>query len=318
MSKRAFVTGAGGFAGRRLCEYLVGQGWDVIPAVYPSVDDMPGAVECDVSDLESVDDALSGAGEITHVFHLAAVTFVPSSVRAPLHTVRVNLEGTMLLAAAVKRRNPSARFLFTSSAAVYGIPSTLPIDEFSSLNPVEPYAISKAAADSYCRFLYKSEGLDAVVARPFNHSGPGQTSNFVLSDFARQIATIEAGKADPVVRVGDLSARRDFLHVDDVVRAYALLAEKGEPGEAYNVCSGRSRSIQEALDWYVAQSRVAIRQEVEAERLRKSDIPDSYGSHAKLTARTGWQPTVTFEELLGSLLEYWRNQQPSVPVHSGK
>ena len=176
------------------------------------------------------------------------------------------------------------------------------------MNPQNPYAESKAAADDYCRTIFESSGMDIVRMRPFNHSGPGQADSFVLSSFARQIADMESGSQKPVMRVGNLDAARDFMHVDDVIRAYALALEVGEAGAVYNLCSGVSRPIQSALDELLSLSELDVQVQIDPDRMRPSDVAEIRGSHDSFTAKTGWKPEKTFEQLLAELLDYWRAQ----------
>jgi GDP-4-dehydro-6-deoxy-D-mannose reductase len=182
----------------------------------------------------------------------------------------------------------------------------LPVTETHSFNPKDPYGVSKAAADAYCRYAHRAFGADVIIARPFNHSGPGQSDSFVISNFAKQVAEIEAGRREPVIEVGDLSARRDFLHVDDVIDVYLLLAERGSAGEAYNICSGESHSAQDVLGALLALVDVEVKVRTDTARMRPVDVPDIVGSHAKLTRDTGWQPVRTFQTLIEDVLNYWR------------
>jgi len=308
MTRRALVTGAEGFVGRGLCTHLAAQGWQVRGC---DVRVPPGAAArlvCDITDREQVAQMLDWCAPLSHVFHLAAVTFVPEAIRNPVAAIEVNLQGTIRLMEAVRSRQPETRFLYVGSADVYGPPQALPIAESHRLDPANPYAISKAAADQYCAFLHESAGADIIRMRPFNHSGPGQSEQFVLSSFAQQVAQIEAGHIPATLRVGNLSAARDFSHVRDVVRAYECAALEGHAGEAYNVCSGRAQSIQEVLEKFLALSTADIRVEVDPARLRPVDVPEVYGSHEKLTAHTGWKPEIPFETLLAELLEFWRDE----------
>ena len=303
MTQRALITGAGGFAGQRLTRLLRDGGWEVVPTACPAGPEM---VSCDVTDGASIEAALTDAGEVTHVFHLGAITFVPHAEQDPLRAMEVNLNGTIRLCEALRSRPNAPRFVFISTGEVYGPPVYVPVDEKHPLQPGNVYAISKAAADHYCARLGKAGALDIVRIRAFNHSGPGQSDDFVLSSFARQIAAIDLGQAEPVVRVGNLEAARDFLHVDDVLRAYVLAAEQGVAGEVYNVCAGRSYKIQEALDQLLAMSSVAIKVERDPARMRPSDVPEVRGTHEKLTAATGWEPEIAFEDLLRDLMDHWR------------
>lgn len=308
MSGRALVTGAEGFVGRTLCRYLRRQGWDVLGAANRGQESATGLVPCDITRPDDVEGLFERARDVTHVFHLAAVTFVPETQRDPVLAMRVNLQGTIHLLQALEANVPHACFVFVGSSDVYGPPARLPVDESHPLNPQNPYAISKAAADHFCAFFQRSTDIDVIRMRPFNHSGPGQSSEFVLSSFARQVARMEAGMDAPVLRVGNLSAARDFSHVDDIVRAYELAALEGTAGEAYNVCSGEPHVIQEAVDLLRGKASIPIEIEVDEDRLRPLDVPASYGSYAKLGQATGWRPERSFETLLDDLLSYWRQQ----------
>ncbi len=306
---RALVTGADGFVGRVLCRHLVRSGWEVRAGVMHDAREPSGEFQCDITGADKVDALVEWAGPVDVVFHLAAVTFVPESIQDPRRAMRVNVEGTMNLVQACRARLPESRFLFVSTSEVYGPPVDLPIREEHPLNPKTPYAISKAAADSYCAYVFESTGYDIVRLRPFNHSGPGQPDQFVLSSFARQLARAEAGAADPVLRVGNLEARRDFLHVDDVVCAYELAARKGGAGEVYNIASGHAVLIRDALDTLLRMARVKVTVEPAPDRLRPVEVREVAGSSERLTAATGWTPQHPLEVLLADILNFWRVQE---------
>ncbi len=309
MTRRALVTGAGGFVGQKLCAYLTQQGWEVRGADARTPQDPATCIQCDVSDFDQAQRAVTWAGPVTHVFHLAAVTFVPDAIQHPAATMAVNACGTIHLLHALRDHAPDARFLFVGSAEVYGPPQELPVTEKHPLDPQNPYAIAKAAADQYCRFVHRSTEMAIIRARPFNHSGVGQSDRFVLSSFARQVAQAEGDEGTGVVRVGDLAAARDFLHVDDVVRAYEVLALKGTAGEAYNICSGQSQQVEDALKALIGLSSRDIAVESDPSRLRPVEVPVVQGSHEKLTADTGWRPEIPFDQVLADLLSYWREKE---------
>jgi GDP-4-dehydro-6-deoxy-D-mannose reductase len=257
--------------------------------------------------VDNVSELFDQHGAFDYVFHLAAVTFVPEAMRDPSQVERVNVAGTKHLLTHAAAANESVRFMNVGSSDAYGVPQFTPITEEHPFEPINPYGTSKAAADEYCGSIYQSDGVDVVRLRPFNHSGPGQSDRFVLSSFARQIAEIESGKREPMLRVGDLSPKRDFLHVSDVIRAYVLAADKGNSGAAYNICSGKARRIQDALDVMSEHSRTPFEVTVDPERLRPVDVPTIEGSHARLTTDTGWTPEISFETLITDLLDYWRS-----------
>ncbi len=198
--------------------------------------------------------------------------------------------------------------LVVGSADEYGpVPaSDQPLVEATPLRPASPYAVSKVAQAALALLYGPAGGMRVVVTRTFPHTGPGRGETFAESSFARQIAEIEAGLREPVVEVGNLDAVRDFADVRDVVRAYALLLERGQAGEAYNVCSGRGRRIGDVLDTLLALTRARIEVRVDPSRLRPADVPVLVGDNAKLVAATGWQPRIPLDETLRDLLDDWR------------
>ncbi len=305
MDRRVLVTGANGFVGGYLCRELASNGYDVVCGVSG-----PGALpwpsrEFDLADTKSVDDLVAWAGAIDYVVHLAAIAYLLEAAKSPIGVMDVNLAGTIRLIESVQRHAPAARMLYVSSGEAYGKPDHLPITEYHPLRPGNPYAISKAAADQFCAYAAIA-GANVVRARPFNHSGAGQSDGVVLSNFARQIAEMEAGVREPILRVGNLEAIRDFSHVRDVVRGYRLLLEKGRTGEAYNVCSGQAYRIADLLDTLLGLTKVRVKIELDPERMRVVDVPEVRGSHTKLTTETGWKPSISMQELLQELLDYWR------------
>ena len=303
MNQRALITGAEGFVGQYLKAHLEARDWVVVGT---SLAGLPGTVQCDVTRRDSVEALLDQGGAITHVFHLAGVAFVPQASERPNLAFDVNLGGTVNLLAALGDRGFGGRILNVGSAAAYGAPQYLPMDEAHPFSPMDPYGISKAAADFYCGFVHKTQQLDIVRMRPFNHSGPGQVASFVLPAFAKQIAEIERGDMDPIVRVGNLDARRDFSHVVDVVHAYELAALHGKTGAAYNVCSGDAVKVGDVLDELAARSRVEVLVETDPGRMRPVDVPEVRGSYAALEADTGWKPERSLDQLLDDLLGFWR------------
>lgn len=304
MSRRALVTGAGGFVGTRLTRHLEAQGWEVVRSGHPAV---AGMLPCDFQDEAAVRALVANAGPLTHVFHLAAIAFVPDAERDPVRAMDVNLNGTIRLCTALRDLASSPRLVFIGSSEIYGPPQTLPMTEDHPVNPGNAYAISKAAADHYCAYLSRIRALEIVRMRPFNHAGPGQADSYVLSSFARQVAEIEAGLRPPVLETGNLEAARDFLHVDDVLRAYETAALHAPGGQAFNVCSGQAQRIQSALDRFLAMSGAAIEVRHDPARMRPSDVPEVCGSFARLTETTGWRPEIAFDTLLRDLLDYWRS-----------
>jgi GDP-4-dehydro-6-deoxy-D-mannose reductase len=292
---RALVTGASGFVGRYLVDELRRSGAELLACGGPH-DGAHGYVPLDLGQVETMRAALE-RGRPTVVFHLAAQTFVPASLAAPMESYETNAIGSARLAAAIREYGASApppRLFFASSAEVYGRRERdeLPLRENLDLRPVNPYAASKAAAEAILLAEARSFGLDVVVARAFNHIGPGQDERFVVPSLAGQLAHIAAG-APPQLLVGNLTAARDFLDVRDVVNAYIALARDGERGEVYNVCSGGAVTIRDILRELIAIAHVPVEVREDPARMRPADVPILVGSPEKLRARTGWQPQLT-------------------------
>lgn len=303
---RALVTGASGFVGRHLVQALRDGGAEIFACGGPH--DSPAlALTLDLTDIATIRDAIAKSNP-THVFHLAAQTFVPDSLASPEGTYRANVIGTALIAQAVREHAAAnramPRLLFTSSAEVYGAraPQEFPLQEALDLRPANPYAASKAAAEAILLGEVRSLGLDAVVARAFNHIGPGQSDRFAVPAFASQLARIARG-GPPVLLVGNVDAARDFLDVRDVVRAYVALARGGERGEVYNVCSGNAVTIRDVLRELVTIAHVPVEIREDPARLRPSDVPLFVGSAQKLRERTGWTPEIALGRSLRDVYE---------------
>ncbi len=242
------------------------------------------------------------------IIHLAAQSSVSASWKDPSGTLRVNAGGTIHLLEALRSEQLTPRVVLVGSGEQYGMvhPEDNPIREECPFRPANPYAASKAAQDLYGYQYFVAYGLPILRARPFNHFGPRQTSTFVIANFARQIALIEAEKAEPVLSVGNLQARRDFLPVEDVVAAYLAVAEQGRPGEAYNIGSGQARSIRAMLDLLLTFARRSIQLREDPARLRPVDVPLLEADTSRLRADTNWRPAVQFESALQRTLDYWR------------
>jgi GDP-4-dehydro-6-deoxy-D-mannose reductase len=301
---RALITGASGFVGRHLVAALRRRGDEVLACGGPH-DDGEEYFPIDLADPSSLTAALAAARPSV-VFHLAAQSFVPSSLSSPVETLEINALGTARLAEAVRRydADPAPRILFVSSAEVYGPrdPSEYPLHERLDLRPVNPYGASKAAGEAMLLAAASSFGLDVVIARAFNHIGPGQGERFAVASMARQLARI-AGGAEPQMYVGNLASCRDFLDVRDVVEAYLELARRGEGAQVYNVCSGRAVTIRDILRELILIARVPVEVREEPQRLRATDIPLSVGSCEKLHAATGWMPKLALQSSLRDVYE---------------
>lgn len=306
MSKRALITGAGGFVGKHLTRHLQNSGWEVIGC---DMTPQTGVHTCNLLDKEQTESFLKTIGPISHVFHLSAITFVPQSMQDPLPCFQTNTDSVISLTQILNKNfGREITFIFISTSEVYGPPQYLPVNETHPLNPQNPYAISKLASDFYCQYIHKKGLLSTVIIRPFNHSGAGQNDRFVLSSFARQFIEIEKGIKQPILHVGNIEVERDFLHVSDVVCAYELLARKRGNGEVYNLCSGRSYSLKQIINILQTITGINVEIRIEKERTRTNETPIIYGSYEKLKTDTSWEPQHNIKDILNDLLIYWREK----------
>ena len=312
MTPRILITGASGFVGNVFVPMLLRSGYQVI-AMSNRQQTGPAHehLTCDLLDAASVSAAVKQA-QPTHIAHLAAISHVPTSFAEPLQTWRTNVMGSMHLLEAARLHAPHAFMLFTSSSEVYGasFKQGVALDEQSPCKPMNPYSASKLAAE--CAFAeYFRQGMNGVIARPFNHIGPRQTAGFVTAAFARQIARIEAGKQPAVLSVGNTEASRDFLDVRDVCEAYlhllSLPTEHDYP-RVFNIASGVPRQIRAILDCLLGMSSFDIEVELDPQRLRPSDIPMAIGSSELLRTVTGWQPKIALEQTLSDVMGFWRQE----------
>jgi GDP-4-dehydro-6-deoxy-D-mannose reductase len=313
---KALITGAGGFVGGHLCAYLLAHtDWEMVGTVYPyPVEKQPPerCLRLQHADLRDPDGVHALVDEVQpdYIFHLAAQAFVPTSFADPWDTLENNIRAQLNLLEAVRRSGRKVRMLVVGSNEEYGAPEPeeLPQTEDSPLRPTNPYAVSKVAQDFLGLQYHLAYGLPIVRVRPFNHTGPGQSPHFVVPAFASQIARIEAGLQEPVMKVGNLDAARDFSDVRDIVWAYHLAATQGEPGAVYNLASGRPQSVRGLLETFLSYSQTEIRVERDPARYRPVDVPVAYGSAEKFHRHTGWEPQIPFEQTLRDTLDYWRGQ----------
>ncbi len=307
----AVVTGATGFVGAWLVRHAQQLGWTVIGVRKPDTPWPPLDVEWVDVDLRDRAEthALLQAKRPRYILHLAAVAFPRDAIRDPLEALRLNYGALDHLLSGMQLHVPAARLLYVGTGEVYGprpegVP---PLREEDPLAPPNLYAATKAAAEVRATLAVERDGMDVVRVRPFNHSGPGRPPTYAESSFAQQIAQIERGEREPVLRVGNLDAVRDFSDVRDVVRAYTLLLERGERGAVYNVCSGRGWRIREVVDHLTSRSKTKPRVEVDPQLFRALPPQGSalVGDPARLRA-LGWAPDHPFEETLDDLLADWR------------
>lgn len=304
--KRLYISGASGFVGQTLTgmaeEVARLHGWQLVqPEARVELRDAAG--------LRAALAALNPDG----VIHLAGQSFVPAAIKDPEHTLQVNLIGTLHLLQALAASGFRGPLLYVSSGDVYGpvTPGMLPLGERQAVNPANPYALSKAATELLVR-QWASSGAPwrSLIARPFNHIGPGQRADFVVASLARQINLIRLGRQAPRIRLGDIQVTRDFTDVRDLARAYLALLEHGENAQLYNVCSGQERSIASVLDDMLQlaglSGQVAI--ECDAARLRAADQRRVYGDPGRIHAATGWQPQIPWQQTLQDVLDDWRRR----------
>lgn len=290
---KTLLTGSTGFVGAYLRTLF-----KCVP-----LEDSQGAI--DLRDAQRVGKAIT---EIRpdRVIHLAAQSFVPESFRAPMETFDVNFIGTFNLLNALKAVNFTGRMLYVGSGDMYGRVSetALPIMEETPLRPRSPYAVSKVAAEALCYQWSQTENFEILMARPFNHIGPGQGLQFVVPVLASQLAMIAKGLRKPILEVGDVDVTRDFSDARDIVRAYRAILQGGRNGEAYNVCSGRETSIREILERLVEISGLSVSIQPNGDRFRPSEQRRMVGSFKKLHIETGWEPEITLEKSLSDIYNY--------------
>lgn len=316
---RAVITGATGFVGGHLVEHLAASGDQVVglsssgkwPASLAHLDRIARIERCDL--IEEGEDELSSffaRKKPEAIYHLAAQANPQKSVEDPRGTWALNLGGALNLLESVKKANldPKPRIVLVGSGVSYGNPAPehMPVSESCPLRPNNPYSSSKAAADILGIQHYLAHGTDVMMARPFNHSGPRQSSTYVLGGLARQVAEVEAG-IKPRVEVGNLDIVRDFTDVRDVVRGYRLIVQKGRPGEIYNLGYGRGTKLSDALEILRSLAKVPITVFVDPARVRPVDQTLLVADPSKLKNETGWQPEYPIERTLSDMLEEWRN-----------
>lgn len=301
--RKLLITGEDGFVGRNILamEQDVASlfGWQLVHAAAPY----------ELRQAHTLD-ALLEQTQPDGVLHLAGISFVPDAYRDPEATLQINLVGTLHLLQALRKAEFTGSFLYVSSGEVYGKlrAEDPPVSETHLPRPVNPYAVSKLAAEALCCQWALTEKFKIVVARPFNHIGPGQREEFVAGAMAQQVMRIKRGLQAPVIEVGDIDVARDFLDVRDVITAYLGLLDAGENGEIYNVCSGRGLVIRELIDGLQRLAGIDAALKLDAERFRPSDQRIVVGSNAKLVAATGWRPAHALEDTLRVVLEDWESR----------
>lgn len=312
--KKAFITGITGFAGSFLAENLVQKGYETSGTYLTeesliNVKDIRPKIKLRKVDLQKEAEVKTTIEQEKPdlIFHLAALTAPGESFKNPAEFINNNIAAQLNVFEAARSIGINPAILIISSAEVYGNvkASDLPIDENTELRPVNPYAVSKVAQDFLGLQYFLSYKLPIVRVRPFNHIGPRQSPSFVVSSFAKKIAEIEKG-SEPVLKVGNLNAKRDFTAVEDMVEAYAGVIEKGEPGEVYNIGSGKSVEIKYILDTLLSFSNKKITVEEDPSLMRPLDIPEFVCDFSKIKEKIAWTPQILIEDSLRRTLDYWR------------
>lgn len=309
---KTLITGIYGFAGAHLANYLSNQGHQIAGfCLETDIDSgaIPDSAKIFIGDLrqkERVSDVIA-AFNPERVVHLAAVSSVKFSFENPAETFAINITGSQNLLEAIARQPKPAQTILVSSSEIYGqlAPEQVPVKETALLAPVNPYGVSKAAVDLMGYQYYKSHGIPVYRVRAFSHTGARQSTQAVISDWAKQVAAIELGKAPAEIKVGNLDVVRDYSDVEDVVRAYEAIFEKGRPGEAYNVCSGIGQPLTGILNQLVGFSAKTISITIDRSRFRPVDIPVLIGSPSKIKSETGWEPRIDINSTLRKVYNYW-------------
>ncbi|MCL6452138.1 MAG: GDP-mannose 4,6-dehydratase [Alicyclobacillus sp.] len=314
---KALITGITGFAGSHLAEFLLRQGIAVygtrrIRSPLENIEhllDQVQLVECELRDPYSVR-RLIRTVQPDWIFHLAAQSFVPTSWNSPMDTLHNNVVSELNLLEAVREADLPCKIQVACSSEEYGLvrPEETPIAESNPLRPLSTYAVSKVAQDLLGYQYHRSYGLHIVRTRCFNHEGPRRGEVFVLSNFAKQIVEMEYGLRPPVLHVGNLASKRDFTDVRDMVRAYWLALERGEPGEVYNIGSGVTWRISECVDRLLQLTDLSVEVRVDASRLRPSDVELLCADPTRFHRQTGWKPQIPLERTLEDTLHYWRTK----------
>lgn len=303
--KKALITGSQGFVGHYLREELENNGYNVTGL------DIQAGENVIVADLLDTNAVQSMIEDIQPdvIFHLAGQANVAKSWDIPQKTVELNVVAAINLMEAVHKVRPESRIVLIGSSDQYGNLGEAGklVSETLAMNPQTPYAVSKKAQEEMANVYVKAYGLKISMTRSFNHAGAGQGKGFLIPDFASGIVAVERGE-QTCLKVGNLTAKRDFTHVKDVVCAYRLIAEKGHIGEVYNVGSGITYSAQEILDKLCSISKCQINVEQDPKKMRPSDTPVVCCNNQKLIKDTGWQPKISMGEILAEVIEYWREQ----------
>lgn len=316
-TKKVLITGIAGFVGSHLSELLLSKGYEVHGLCRPrsktdNIESIGNKLHLEDADLLDSHSLYTTLARIKpdYIFHLAAQSFVPTSWVSPSVTLEVNIVGSANLFEAVRQAGIDPVIQIACSSEEYGLvhPSELPIKETNPLRPLSPYAVSKVAMDYLGYQYFASYKMKIIRTRGFNHTGPRRGETFAESTFAKQIAMIEKGRQEPVIHVGNLDTERDYTDVRDMVRGYLTAVEKCEPGDVYNICTGKAIQIGEMLNLLLSFSKCKVEIRQDSNRMRPSDVPRLIGDNSKFVKKTGWKAEVPFNKTMEDLLNYWRSK----------
>lgn len=310
---KALIIGASGFVGPYLVEEIKRSLFcEIITATSKKKDRLDigedKTVQLNILDKEQIAEILSSE-KPDYIFHLAAQSSVALSWKDPRSTVDVNIIGAINLINAIQQSGFTPRVLIVGSSEEYGKvrKNDIPIRETTALSPGNVYAVTKACQNMMATIYSRAYGLQLIMTRSFNHIGPGQSPQFVVADFCSQAIKIEKGLQEPVIQVGNLSAKRDFTDVRDVVKAYCRLIQYGKPGETYNIGSGHAVAVQDILNIILEQTNAEIKVEADPAKLRPVDVPIIEADISKIYKDTGWQPVISLTQTITDTMQYWRN-----------
>lgn len=315
MSKKALITGIAGFAGSHLAELLLSERYEVYGLCRPRsktdhIESIKSKLHLEDADLLDSHSLYTTIARIKpdYIFHLAAQSFVPTSWVSPSVTLEVNVVGSGNLFEAVRQVGIDPVIQLACSSEEYGLvyANEIPIKETNPLRPQSPYAVSKVAMDYLGYQYFCSYKMRIIRTRGFNHTGPRRGETFVTSNFAKQIALIEKNKQESYISVGNVDAQRDWTDVRDMVRGYLMAVQKCDPGEVYNICTGKAIQVSDMLTMLLSFSKVKATIQPDPLRLRPSDVPVLIGDNSKFVSKTGWKPEIAFEKTMEDLLNYWR------------
>ena len=309
--KKVLIIGVNGFVGAHLCHELIKNGYECYGADLNDKNFNIKEViflQVDILKYDMVSELIKKV-EPDYIINLAAISSVKLSWEIPQKTFDINVNGTLNILEAIRKNNLiKTRMLLIGSSEQYGdIDYSKPVSEKYELNALNPYGISKATQEKIAKLYVKAYDMEIIMVRAFNHIGPGQGKGFVVPDFCSQIVEIEKEKREPIIKVGNLKAKRDFTDVRDIVKAYRLLLEKGKSGEIYNVGCGETISIQEILNILISYSKKNIKIEIDSNKFRAIETPKIQCNNSKLVNETKWTPIISIEESLEDVMAYWRN-----------